>query len=70
MADTRSSVPNSNNGLYFIVGGLVAVLAVGAFAYQQGYLGSFGAKTTIEQTTTAPSADGATTTTTTKSTTP
>ena len=66
----EATAGGANSSLYFIVGGLVVAVAIGAFAYHNGYFG-FGGKTTVEQTTTAPSADGATTTTTTtKSTSP
>ena len=56
----------SNGGLYFIVGGLVVIVGLGAYAYSGGYLGGHGSRTTIEQTTTsAPAPAGTTTTTTT-----
>jgi hypothetical protein len=67
MAEETSS--GGNGGLYFIVGGLVVAVAIGAFAYQGGYLGDFS-KTTVQQTTTAPAPDGTSTTTTTTKTTP
>ena len=66
MAEEASS--GGNSGLYFIVGGLVVAVAIGAFAYQGGYIGD--GKTTIQQTTTTPAPDGTSTTTTTTKTTP
>jgi hypothetical protein len=69
MAETTTTSGGVST-LSFIVGGLVVAVAIGAFAYYNGYLGSFGGQTTTEQTTTAPSPDGATTTTTTIKTTP
>jgi len=68
MAETTTSGPS--NGLYFIVGGLVVAVVIAGFAYQQGYLGAFGGRTTVEKTVTTPSVDGAGTTTTTTKTTP
>lgn len=65
---------NSNVGvsgsLYFIVGGLVVAVALGAFAYFGGYLGGYSSSTTTEQTTSSPAPAGTTTTTTTEKTTP
>jgi hypothetical protein len=69
MAETTTSSGGIST-LSFIVGGLVVAVAVCAFAYYNGYLGSFGSKTTTEQTITAPTPDGASTTTTTTKTTP
>ena len=67
----ESSSGGGIGGLSFIVGGLVAVVAIGAFVYFGGYLGNPGSKTTTEQTTTtAPAANGAATTTTTTKTSP
>ena len=54
-----------NGGLYFVVGGLVVVVGLGAFLYSGGNFGSFGSKTTTQQTTSAPSLAGNVTTTTT-----
>lgn len=55
-----------NGGLYFVVGGLVVAVGLGAFLYSGGNLGSFGSKTTTHQTTTsAPAPAGNLTTTTT-----
>jgi hypothetical protein len=54
-----------NGGLYFVVGGLVVVVGLGAFLYSGGNFGSFGNKTTTQQTTSAPSLAGNVTTTTT-----
>jgi hypothetical protein len=55
-----------NGGLYFVVGGLVVVVGIGAFLYSGGNFGSFGSKTTTQQTTTsAPAPAGNVTTTTT-----
>lgn len=62
MADNANS---SSNGLYFIVGGLVVIVGLGAFAFHGGYFAGHGSTTTTEQTTTAPAPNGATTTTTT-----
>jgi hypothetical protein len=66
MAENSSG--DGNGALYFIVGGLVVVAALGAFAYHGGYFeGRFGhhdGRTTTEQTTTTPG-HGETTTTTT-----
>jgi hypothetical protein len=73
---TNNTSGESNGGLYFIVGGLVVAVAIGAFAYFGGYLGGHGDhggnfadhgdKTTIERTTTSePFHDGTTTMTTT-----
>jgi F0F1-type ATP synthase membrane subunit c/vacuolar-type H+-ATPase subunit K len=64
MSDNTSG--ESNSGLYFIVGGLVVAVAMGAFAYYEGYFGGHGSSSTTQQTTiSAPAPDGATTTTTT-----
>jgi hypothetical protein len=55
-----------NGGLYFVVGGLVVVVGLGAFLYSGGNFGSFGSKTTTQQTTSsAPASAGNVTTTTT-----
>jgi hypothetical protein len=55
-----------NGGLYFVVGGLVVVVGLGAFLYSGGNFGSLGNKTTAQQTTTsAPTPAGNVTTTTT-----
>ena len=58
---------NNNNGLYFVVGGLVVAVGLGVFAYSSGYIGGkSSSRTSVEQTTTtAPSPLGTTTTTTT-----
>lgn len=71
MAENPNNNAPSNNtpgGLYFIVGGLVVAVCIGAFVFYgngpDGYT-----KTTSEQTTVAPAAapaEGTTTTTTTK----
>ena len=53
-----------NGGLYFVVGGLVVVVALGAFLYSGGNFGSLGSKTTTKQTTiSAPAPAGNVTTT-------
>lgn len=70
MAEISNS--NPTGGLYFVVGGLVVAMVIGAFAYYGGYVGHYS-RTTVEQTTTAPaptdtSTTGTTTTTTTKET--
>ena len=63
MSDSSRS---GNGGLYFIVGGLVVVVGIGAFLYSGGNLGFLGSKTTTQQTTTsAPGLAGNVTTTTT-----
>jgi len=55
-----------NGGLYFVVGGLVVVVGLGAFLYSGGNFGSLGSKTTTQQTTTsAPAPAGNVTTATT-----
>ena len=69
MAETTTTSGGTST-LSFIVGGLFVAVAIGAFAYYNGYLGSFGSSTTTEQTITAPSPDGTSTTTTTTKTTP
>jgi hypothetical protein len=54
-----------NGALYFMVGGLVVVVGIGAFIYTGGHLGSHAGGTTTEQTTTtSPAPAGSTTTTT------
>jgi hypothetical protein len=60
---------SGSGGLYFIVGGLVVVVGLGAFAYSGGYLGGHASRTTTEQTTTSMPAPAANTTTTTTTTT-
>jgi hypothetical protein len=56
----------SGGGLYFVVGGLVVVVGLGAFLYTGGNFGSLGSKTTTQQTTSsAPAPAGNVTTTTT-----
>jgi len=61
MAENSSG--DGNGGLYFIVGGLVVAVGIGALVYYGGYLGH-GGKTTTEQTTiSAPAATTTTTTT-------
>jgi len=67
MAETTSG---SSNSLYFIVGGLVVLAGIGAYAYTGGHLGGHrgaggGSTTTTEQTTTTPTHHGEETTTTT-----
>jgi len=61
-----------NGGLYFIVGGLVVVVGLGAFLYSGGNFASLGSKTTTHRTTSsapAPAGNVTTTTTTTEKTT-
>ena len=58
------------NGLYFIVGGLVVLVGLGAYAYTGGHLGAHrsggvSSTTTTEQTTTTTPPPPATSTTTT-----
>ena len=67
MAETSSG--GVSGFLYFIVGALVVIVGLGAYAYFGGYVGGHTRTTTTEQTTTAPAAPGSSTTTTTKSTT-
>jgi hypothetical protein len=60
-----------NGGLYFIVGGLVVVVGIGAFLISGANFGSLGSKMTTQQTTTtasgsAPAGNVTTTTTTEK----
>ena len=67
MAENTSS---GGNGLYFIVGGLVVIVGLGAYAYTGGHFGGRhagggGTTTTTEQTTTTPTHHGESTTTTT-----
>jgi len=66
MAENASG---GSNTLYFLVGGLVVIVGLGAFAYTGGHFGGHGgggSKTTTEQTTTtAPAHHGEETTTTT-----
>lgn len=66
MAENTSS---GGNGLYFIVGGLVVIVGLGAYAYSSGHLGGHhgggSTTTTTEQTTTTPTHHGEETTTTT-----
>jgi hypothetical protein len=62
---------SGNGGLYFVVGGLVVVVGLGAFLYSGGNFGSLGSRTTTQQTTTsapAPAGNATTTTTTEKTT--
>ncbi len=40
MAETTSGSGGSNNGLYFIVGGLVVVVGILAFLFFGGHIGS------------------------------
>ena len=68
-------VVNSSGGngfLYFIVGGLVVVVGLGAFLYSGGYIGGHGTRTTTEHSIAAAPghALGLTTTTTTEKTKP
>ena len=66
MADQSSD--GGNGGLYFVVGGLVAVVGIGAWLFFGAPMGhSGGGSSTVERTTTtAPGpAQGSTTTTTT-----
>jgi len=44
MPPTTTTV-RTNNNLYFIVGGLVAALILGVFAYNTGYFGSNAVQT-------------------------
>ena len=56
--------PRGGSGaLYFIVGALVVIVGLGVYAYVGGYVGGH-TRTTIEQTTTAPTGTGSSTTTT------
>jgi hypothetical protein len=63
MAENSSG--GGNGGLYFIVGGLVVAVGLGAFAYHDGYFGGRDSKTTTERTVSAPLFGASTTTTTT-----
>jgi hypothetical protein len=62
MADNSNG---GSGGLYFIVGGLVVAVGLGAFAYHDGYFGGHSSTTTTEHTTSLPFLGAASTTTTT-----
>ena len=72
----EGSGSGGNGALYFVVGGLVVAVGIGAFVYSGGYLGGHGSRTTTEHTTvsapaptaTAPAPPATTTTTTTEKT--
>jgi hypothetical protein len=68
MAELSTGSGNSNNTLYFIVGGLVVAVALVAYGYYGGYLGHRSATTTTEQSITTPTPSGTSTTTTTTTT--
>jgi hypothetical protein len=66
---SENSRGGGNGGLYFVVGGLVVAVGLGAFVYSGGSLGHFGSRSTTEQTTTSaptPAGNVSTTTTTEK----
>ena len=46
MAENSSG--SSNSGLSFVVGGLVVVVAIGAFLFYGGYVGGHSSKTTTD----------------------
>jgi hypothetical protein len=64
MADNSKG---GNGGLYFIVGALVVVVGLGAYAFHGGYIGGHGTTITTERTA-SPTPGGTTTTTTTEKT--
>jgi hypothetical protein len=54
---------NGNGALYFIVGGLVVAVGLGAFVYYGGHFKVGSNSTTTERTISAPTPAGTTTTT-------